>query len=618
MGHSLRMLMRVAGRVRRATGRTMASAGSSAPTPVKATAPRPAQSNATLRPLPDVEPVRGRESRGVRAAVALSARLAVGLAPEWRQERFTPDRAEALLSDAPDIVLLEVGAHGVPGWFHAAALDAALSELQQSGASVLVWFTDDAVIRQADNAAVDAAVARANAVFAVDAETADAVRTHWTGTAVTVLEPAAQPRRHRPTTGGPGARRALGGLLVLDPSAPTDDGAEELGDVVAPAVKPMPRADLDVWRCAEAAVPPADRLPTALRDRLAGSVPAGRLDAVTGQYAVLLDAGRESAASSWSVVEAAAAQCAVVTTENGSRRLPAGLSELVPAADESKALRSELVARLRQPELRDREALRLHRAVLDQHTFGHRVDIMLAAVGRPMGPPPGSVSAIVPTNREHEIDNVLDNIGRQHHRELELVLVLHGLALDHTELRARAAAAGIDSLVVVDADPALTLGACMNLGIDAASGSYIAKMDDDNYYGRHFLTDLLSAFEYTDAGIVGKWAHYVWLRSIDAVVLRYVDAEHRPERRIQGGSMLFDGDVARSLRFSDLPRGVDSDILDRAAEAGVGIYSGDRFNYVSIRGLDRHAHTWTVTDSTFMTGTGRLVFYGDPRPHVDI
>ncbi|HIZ97476.1 MAG TPA: family 2 glycosyl transferase, partial [Candidatus Janibacter merdipullorum] len=159
---------------------------------------------------------------------------------------------------------------------------------------------------------------------------------------------------------------------------------------------------------------------------------------------------------------------------------------------------------------------------------------------------------------------------------------------------------------------------CMNLGVDAAGGRFIAKMDDDNIYGARYLSDLLAAFSYTDAGIVGKWAHYVWLRSTGAVVLRYPDAEHRYERRIQGGSMLFAGDVARQVRFSDIPRAVDSDILDRSMAEGVRVYSGDRYNYVSVRGDDRHSHTWTVTDSTFLTATGRLLFYGDPTTHVSL
>ena len=117
---------------------------------------------------------------------------------------------------------------------------------------------------------------------------------------------------------------------------------------------------------------------------------------------------------------------------------------------------------------------------------------------------------------------------------------------------------------------------------------------------------------------MGKWAHYVWLRSSGAVVLRYPDAEHSYQRRIQGGSMLFDGDVVRALGFSDIPRAVDSDILDRAIAEGVKIWSADRFNFVSVRGDDRTAHTWTVADDTFFTAAGSLAFFGDPRTHVEV
>jgi len=228
------------------------------------------------------------------------------------------------------------------------------------------------------------------------------------------------------------------------------------------------------------------------------------------------------------------------------------------------------------------------------------------------------VSAIVPTNRLHDIDNTFANLARQRHTDLELVLVLHGLELDHAELRKRAADVGVSQLEVVSAPSSYTLGACLNAGLDRAGGDYIAKMDDDNHYGSHYLVDLLDAFETSGAEIVGKWAHYVWLQSTGAVVLRYPDAEHTYQRRIQGGSMVFDGDLLRGLRFADLPRAVDSDILDRALADGVKVWSGDRFNYVSIRGVDRTSHTWTVDDATFLTASGRLEFYGDPRAHVEV
>ncbi len=289
------------------------------------------------------------------------------------------------------------------------------------------------------------------------------------------------------------------------------------------------------------------------------------------------------------------------------------------APDGASAVRAEVVARLHQRELADREALVQRRAVLARHTFGHRAPELVASLGRlePVAPA-ATVSAVVPTNRLHEVDNVLASIGRQVHGSVELVLVLHGVELPDSELQARARDHGVRHLEVVRAPSHLTLGACLNLGVDAAGGDLVAKMDDDNHYGAHYLSDLAAELRAQSAGIAGKWAHYVWLRSSGAVVLRYPDAEHSWARRIQGGSMLFEADVVRELGFSDIPRAVDSDILDRAIDASVPIWSADRFNFVSVRGEDRSTHTWTVEDTTFLTASGRLAFYGDPRSHVEV
>ena len=168
------------------------------------------------------------------------------------------------------------------------------------------------------------------------------------------------------------------------------------------------------------------------------------------------------------------------------------------------------------------------------------------------------------------------------------------------------------------ADASLTLGRCMGLGVAASSGRYVAKVDDDNYYGRHYLRDLLDAFEPSGAQVVGKWAHYVWLRSSGAGVLRNRWAENRPERLVQGGSMVVERDLLDQVPFSDLPRAVDTDLLNRVQQAGAVTYSADRFGFVSIRGTDRHSHTWPIADTALMNRSGSLAFFGDPRAHVEV
>lgn len=559
-----------------------------------ATAPAPAEPLAPERTVTAVHsPV---PALDLTVAVAAGPRLSALLAPEWQQRQLDRRSWQPALEGA-DLVLLEGVDGTVPGWGDGSALTEVLTAAREAGVPTALWVTDDTLpgawAEQVDTVGSSSATAR-EALAATGREVHD-----WA--------PAAQPRALGPAREDATTTRRSGVLAVVD-------GLSRLGDdsslrLVADALKPMAKGDTRLVR--RPGKSSLVTLPPALTDRTGD-------DVAVGDARVLLDLSATSPAAAWTTLDAAMAQTPVVgTTEHAD--LPAEIEALVPRVEDGKSLRSELVARVNQEELVAREGLRLQRAVLAGHTGAHRARAIAAAAGRDVPAlTPATISAVVPTNRTHELDNVFANLGRQDHPAVELVLVLHGLETDDDELRRRATAAGVQELQIVHADASLTLGACMNLGVDASGGQYIAKMDDDNFYGPRYLSDLLAAFSYTDAGIVGKWAHYVWLRSTGAVVLRYPDSEHRYERRIQGGSMLFAGDVARDVRFSDIPRAVDSDILDRSMEQGVRVYSGDRYNYVSVRGDDRHAHTWTVTDSTFLTATGRLLFYGDPTTHVSL
>jgi hypothetical protein len=628
------------GRVRRLVRRTatrMANSGRAAgPTPRSSGDPAGARTarvqavraGALADTRGDAGPASPPSRPGARFATLVGPRLGDGLGPEVTCLPLLPGDGADRLDPTPDLLLVELAGGRVPGWSHApeelAKLVARAGEL---GCPVLVWVTDDwapageapvPVIRELLDAAHQVLVPAEGAVAAWQSLLPDAT--------VRPLRPAAQQRRQLPRPGGGQAREAMA-CLVLDPPSGTE-AAEVAVDPVP--IEPVPidpvlagtwpasvASLLDVWPLDDG-TGRARPVPAGLAARAAGPIDMPIAAAVPARYRVLLDAGRAAASATWTVLAAGAAQTAVVTSAAAAAFLPPDLAERVTVVNDPQDVRGELAARINQCELRDREALRLHRAVLAGHTFGHRVDDLLAAVGRPAVARDRSVSAVVPTNREHELGNILANLGRQAHPDVQLVLVLHGLDVDRPDLRARAAEAGVRDLVLVPADPATTLGSCMNLGVDAADGRYVAKMDDDNHYGAHYLTDLVAAFDYTRAGIVGKWAHYVWLRSSGAVVLRHAASEHAYERRVQGGSMLFDGDLVRRLRFSDIPRAVDTDILDRALADGVQVYSTDRFNYVSIRGADRHAHTWTVADHTFMTRTGHLTFFGDPREHVAV
>ncbi|HIZ97717.1 MAG TPA: hypothetical protein H9805_03975 [Candidatus Janibacter merdipullorum] len=535
------------------------------------------------RAMAPVEPPRRETAGRLRVQVLASARVRAGLEGQWE-----------LTEVDPDAVLVEVDATS------AVTVAAPFAEQRRVALAatvpVVVWVTASARVAADDVTALLEGVDAPVHVVVDDAAGVDA----WAAALdrpVHHLGPAADPAVHSPALAGSTLRREHVVALV-------GDGGFDRGRL-AP-VQP-------------------ERIDVIAGDDAASELPGDR--PVLGHHrAAAFVADRPLTA--WHAVEAAAAGTALINGP-GVTSLPDRLAAQACPVEDDTQLRQQAIAHLWQDEVVDRSAMATARTVRQEHTFAHRAMDLEALVGhprrgrrgRPGAPFDRSVSAVISTNRTHELDTIADNMARQSAREagdLQVVLVLHGLDVSVAEVETRFRDQGIEQLVVVPADPSLTLGACLNLGIDAADGAHIAKIDDDNFYGRHYLDDLVDAIDFSGAGIAGKWAHYTWLRSTGAVILRFPRSEHRFERLVQGGSILMRGDVARELRFSDLPRAVDTDLLNRAQAAGVRTYSSDRFNYVSIRGTDRHAHTWALEDAAFMNRTSRVVFYGDPRQHVDV
>ncbi len=363
------------------------------------------------------------------------------------------------------------------------------------------------------------------------------------------------------------------------------------------------------------------RFPGQLGKRVVGSLPYEQMLTAYTRYKVFLNVNSVTESPTMCarrLFELSAAQTAVVSAPAASIQPFFGDTiTVVENADEARAALEKLIG---SDDERDRLALRAHRRVFDEHLLEHRVESILLSVGiEPTGPAQPLVSVIVPTHRPDQLDNVLANLGRQSHRRLELVLVTHGFVVDEAELRARAEAAGVPSLVVVAAPAELTLGACMNLGVDAAIGDLVAKVDDDNYYGVHYLTDLVRALDFSGADVVGKWAHFVHLEASDATLLRFASAEHRFVDLVQGGTLLTRRSVVRRIPFADIPRAVDTTFLNSAREAGLTVYAADRFNFVSVRRSDPGSHTWTITDSELLAkSSSHLLFHGQPFAYAEV
>lgn len=271
-------------------------------------------------------------------------------------------------------------------------------------------------------------------------------------------------------------------------------------------------------------------------------------------------------------------------------------------------------ALVRNPELRDRSTHLAQRRIWAEHTYGQRVDQVLDAVGSstPRLSRP-SVSALVSTNRPHQLEHLLTSVGSQLNVPVQLVLVAHGFEPDWPEVEAVARDQGIADLVTLKVDASESLGVCLNHAVDAADGDVVAKMDDDDLYGPHYLSDQLYALDYSGADIVGKQAHYMYLADVNATLLRFAEREHRFTDFVMGPTIVTRRDLAAAHPFAPLTRGEDTTFLADLTAAGCRIYSADRFGFTQVRGTPTE-HTWSVTDAHALA-SGDLRFYGPPNVH---
>ncbi|WP_420096724.1 glycosyltransferase family protein [Brevibacterium sediminis] len=356
------------------------------------------------------------------------------------------------------------------------------------------------------------------------------------------------------------------------------------------------------------------QFPGNLAGRVVGSLPYRNLLTAYKHFKVFLNVNSVTDSPSMCarrIFEISAAGTPVVTTPSAATREFFPTTE-VPQPETQEEAEWTLRAYVRSPELRDRTVHLAQRRIWAEHTYTHRAMTVMDSLGLDYAQPfPTSVSAVVSTNRPDHLGEVLRTHAAQLHTDKELVLVTHGFTAP-ADLRARAAEAGVEHLQIVEVDSALPLGVCLNRGVQAASGDVIAKMDDDDVYGAHYLGDQLAALRYSNADLVGKQAHYLHIRGRDIVICRFPEREHRFTDLVMGPTLMTHRSTLLDNPFAERTLGEDTELQQRLVGSGARIYSADRFNFVQVRG--DHAHTWSVDDSHLLAN-GNVHAFGYAPGH---
>jgi spore maturation protein CgeB/SAM-dependent methyltransferase len=322
--------------------------------------------------------------------------------------------------------------------------------------------------------------------------------------------------------------------------------------------------------------------PREYQPHIVGSLPYERMLAVYKAYKVFLNVNSVTKSPTMCarrVFELSA--CSTPALSGYSRAIEEVFGELVPVARSQDETRAKLAELLGDAEGRERRAHEAMREVFSRHTYGRRVDEVLRIAGIPSLRRDPSVSVLAAVPDANAADAVVAQVARQAWRPLQLVLAV-APGLDADPITERARAAGVTQAVAVSVDGAPRAGGQLNRALDAASGDLIAVVDPGSSYEEHYIGDLASAFSYTDAGVVGKRAHYA-AEGNGEPELQDAESEHSYTDQLEPGSLLVEGGLLRRLRFDGGSAEPESHLVRRAVGQGTRVYAADRFSFVSRR-----------------------------------
>ncbi|MEV4515618.1 glycosyltransferase [Dactylosporangium sp. NPDC049525] len=271
--------------------------------------------------------------------------------------------------------------------------------------------------------------------------------------------------------------------------------------------------------------------------------------------------------------------------------------------DLAKLLTSSSAEALRERLPRETYSIRLRRhALLRYGTKARWRD--LAGAGRlPLWNRP-KVSVVLCTRRVDMVPFALHQVLQQRGVELEVLLTLHGIAA--AELRRSHPALETPAHVTVLEVPAsVPLGEVLNHAAARAGGSYVAKMDDDDWYGPDHLADLVLSQLYSGAELVGTDTEFVYLQEHDSTVRLWSDNTESPTHLtdrglVSGGSTLITRNMLEALGgYRLVPLFEDSELCSAVRSAGGTVYRQHGLNYL-YRRRPPAEHTWQVPTTWFL------------------
>ncbi|WP_288833570.1 glycosyltransferase [uncultured Corynebacterium sp.] len=346
------------------------------------------------------------------------------------------------------------------------------------------------------------------------------------------------------------------------------------------------------------------QFPGVLKQHVIGSLPYAQILSAYKDYKVFLNVNSVTSSPTMCarrVFEILASGTFVATTPSIAIERFFKNDEILITRSKAEA-KASLRAALNSPMLCHKSLHRAQRNIWTNHTYQKRAQLVVEKLGfsDQLEDKQELVSIICSSNRPQQVEHFLQQVSHQTYPAAEVLFLAHGF--DPSNLNKTFKSHGITNFRIFSMPSDTSLGDCLNELIANASGDYIAKFDDDDFYLENYVSDMVHSAQYSGADFVGKSAIFFYLEGENTLSLRWPHKEFTWTDLVAGATIFARASAIKKLKFRALERGEDTDLLKRAKTCGYSIFSTDRFNYVAVRKKDvGKSHTWKIQDNEVLS-----------------
>jgi len=222
-----------------------------------------------------------------------------------------------------------------------------------------------------------------------------------------------------------------------------------------------------------------------------------------------------------------------------------------------------------------------------------------------------TVSVVLSTVRPGDLTSILSQIKLQTLKTFELFIGLHDIQLNAqhksliSDLNKRGVKVRVEKYAKGD-----TLGSILTDLAGKTSGDYVAKMDDDDYYGPDHLRDLVDVIVDKGADVAGRAMNYVYLEPLDLTVRRFgvqgTQAVEIWSDWVCGGTILVSRPAGEAAGwFGNGTTAVDRYLLGHVTENGGKIWRTFGAGYIYRRSFT--FHTYVTNYSKYLKNANQQV-----------